>query len=162
MVTTGTFLNGLVHVGPEQRPAGRADEPPSRDLAESIKALGVRWGRLKTGTPPRLARRSIDFDESVERGVFHVERGDPEPVAFSFTATDTPTNQIVCYMLHTTERVHELVRSSIQQSPLFNGQIEGIGPRYCPSLEDKVMRFPNGNGISCFSSPKAWTSRKST
>ena len=154
VVTTGTFLNGLVHVGPEQRPAGRADEPPSRDLAESIKALGVRWGRLKTGTPPRLARRSIDFDEGVKRGVFHVEHGDPDPIAFSFTATDTPTNQIVCHLLHTTERVHELVRSSIQQSPLFNGQIEGIGPRYCPSLEDKVMRFPQRERHQLFLEPE--------
>ena len=154
VVTTGTFLNGLVHVGPEQRPSGRADEPPSRDLAESIKTLGVRWGRLKTGTPPRLARRSIDFDEGVERGLFHVEQGDPEPVAFSFTATDRPTNQIVCHMLHTTGRVHELVRSSIQQSPLFNGQIAGIGPRYCPSLEDKVMRFPERERHQLFLEPE--------
>ena len=154
VVTTGTFLNGLVHVGPEQRPSGRADEPPSRDLAESIKALGVRWGRLKTGTPPRLAKRSIDFDAGVKRGVFHVEHGDSDPIPFSFTATEAPANQIVCHMLHTTERVHELVRSSIDQSPLFNGQIEGIGPRYCPSLEDKVMRFPQRERHQLFLEPE--------
>lgn len=143
VITTGTFLNGLVHVGRDQRPAGRADEPPSRDLAESIKALGVRWGRLKTGTPPRLARKSIDFKGGVERSVFHVEHGDSEPVAFSFTATEPPSNQAVCHLLHTTDRVHELVRANIDASPLYNGQIAGIGPRYCPSLEDKVMRFPD-------------------
>jgi tRNA uridine 5-carboxymethylaminomethyl modification enzyme len=154
VVTTGTFLNGLVHVGPEQRPAGRADEPPSRDLAESIKALGVRWGRLKTGTPPRLARRSIDFNEGVKRGVFHVEHGDPDPIAFSFTAIEPPANRIACHLLHTNERVHELVRSSIHQSPLFNGQIEGIGPRYCPSLEDKVMRFPQRERHQLFLEPE--------
>lgn len=154
VVTTGTFLNGLVHVGPEQRPAGRAGEPPSRDLAESIKALGVRWGRLKTGTPPRLARRSIDFDDGVNRGVFHVEHGDPDPIAFSFAATETPANRIACHLLHTNERVHELVRSSIHQSPLFNGQIEGIGPRYCPSLEDKVMRFPQRERHQLFLEPE--------
>ena len=154
VVTTGTFLNGLVHVGTEQRPAGRADEPPTRDLAQSIKALGVRWGRLKTGTPPRLAKSSIDFDDCVKREVFHVEHGDDAPVPFSFTATHPPANQIVCHMLHTTERVHELVRSSIHQSPLFNGQIEGIGPRYCPSLEDKVMRFPQRERHQLFLEPE--------
>ncbi len=143
VITTGTFLNGLIHIGRDQRPAGRADEPPSRDLAESIKALGVKWGRLKTGTPPRLARRSIDFAAGVKSGVFHVEHGDSEPVPFSFTATQAPSNQAVCHLLHTTDRVHELVRANIEASPLYNGQIAGIGPRYCPSLEDKVMRFPD-------------------
>ncbi len=143
VITTGTFLNGLIHIGRDQRPAGRADEPPSRDLAESIKALGMKWGRLKTGTPPRLARRSIDFAAGVKSGVFHVEHGDSEPVPFSFTATQAPSNQAVCHLLHTTDRVHELVRANIEASPLYNGQIAGIGPRYCPSLEDKVMRFPD-------------------
>lgn len=143
VITTGTFLNGLIHVGRDQRPAGRADEPPSRDLAESIKGLGVRWGRLKTGTPPRLARKSIDFAAGVERGVFHVEHGDSSPVPFSFTAAQAPANQAVCHLLHTTDRVHDLVRAHINDSPLYNGQIAGIGPRYCPSLEDKVMRFPD-------------------
>lgn len=143
VITTGTFLNGLIHIGREQRPAGRADEPPSRDLAESIKGLGVRWGRLKTGTPPRLARKSIDFTGGVERGVFHVEHGDSEPLPFSFTATNPPSNQAVCHLLHTTDRVHQLVRDNIDASPLYNGQIAGVGPRYCPSLEDKVMRFPD-------------------
>ncbi len=143
VITTGTFLNGLIHIGRDQRPAGRADEPPALDLAESIKALGVKWGRLKTGTPPRLARRSIDFAAGVKSGVFHVEHGDSEPVPFSFTATQAPSNQAVCHLLHTTDRVHELVRANIEASPLYNGQIAGIGPRYCPSLEDKVMRFPD-------------------
>ncbi|MEO8680555.1 MAG: tRNA uridine-5-carboxymethylaminomethyl(34) synthesis enzyme MnmG [Vicinamibacterales bacterium] len=154
VITTGTFLNGLVHIGQEQRPSGRADEPPSRDLAESIKALGVRWGRLKTGTPPRLARKSIDFKDGVDRGVFHVELGDSEPVPFSFTADWPPTNQIECYLLHTTDRVHDLVRRNINLSPLFNGQIAGIGPRYCPSLEDKVMRFPDRERHQLFLEPE--------
>ncbi|HEX6162063.1 MAG TPA: tRNA uridine-5-carboxymethylaminomethyl(34) synthesis enzyme MnmG [Vicinamibacterales bacterium] len=154
VITTGTFLNGLIHVGRDQRPAGRADEPPSKDLAESIKALGFRWGRLKTGTPPRLAKRSIDFDEGVRRGVFHVEHGDAEPIAFSFTATHAPANTAVCYLMHTNDRVHELVRSRIGESPLYNGQIEGIGPRYCPSLEDKVMRFPDRERHQLFLEPE--------
>ena len=143
IITTGTFLNGLIHVGRDQSPAGRADEPPSLDLAESIKSLGMRWGRLKTGTPPRLARKSIDFDSGVKSGVFHVEHGDSEPVPFSFTASGPPVNTAVCHHLHTNNQVHALVRANIAASPLYNGQIAGIGPRYCPSLEDKVMRFPD-------------------
>ena len=148
IVTTGTFLNGLVHIGPEQRPSGRADEPPSRDLAESIKSIGFTWGRLKTGTPPRLHRRSIDFS------VFSVERGDDQPVPFSFQTDAIDRPQIDCYLLHTTERVHELVRANISQSPLFNGQITGIGPRYCPSLEDKVMRFAHRDRHQLFLEPE--------
>ena len=154
VITTGTFLNGLVHVGRDQRPAGRADEPPSRDLAESIKSLSVRWGRLKTGTPPRLARTSIDFEANVKTGVFHVEHGDSEPIPFSFTATSAPVNQAVCHLLHTTDRVHQLVRANIAASPLYNGQISGIGPRYCPSLEDKVMRFPERERHQLFLEPE--------
>src|SRR6476660_4623605 len=154
VITTGTFLNGLIHVGRDQKPAGRADEPPSRDLAESIKSLGFRWGRLKTGTPPRLARKSIDFQEGVNRGVFHVEHGDSAPIPFSFTANVAPRNKAVCYLMHTNEHVHQLVRSKINQSPLYNGQISGIGPRYCPSLEDKVMRFPDRERHQLFLEPE--------
>ena len=154
IITTGTFLNGLVHIGREQRPSGRAGEPPSLDLAESIKDIGFRWGRLKTGTPPRLARKSIDFEDGVKRGVFHVEHGDENPVPFSFMASQTPVNTAPCYLLHTTERVHDLVRLSIQDSPLYNGQIAGIGPRYCPSLEDKVMRFPHRERHQLFLEPE--------
>lgn len=154
VITTGTFLNGLVHVGREQRPSGRAGEPPSRDLAGSIKELGFRWGRLKTGTPPRLARKSIDFDDGVKRGVFHVEHGDDAPVPFSFMATKPPKNLAACYLLHTTDRVHDLVREHIDDSPLYNGQIAGIGPRYCPSLEDKVMRFPHRERHQLFLEPE--------
>jgi tRNA uridine 5-carboxymethylaminomethyl modification enzyme len=154
VITTGTFLNGVVHVGREQRPSGRAGEPPSRDLAESIKELGFRCGRLKTGTPPRLARKSINFDEGVARGVFHVEHGDDVPVPFSFMAVEPPKNVAACYLLHTTDRVHELVREHIGDSPLYNGQIAGIGPRYCPSLEDKVMRFPHRERHQLFLEPE--------
>jgi tRNA uridine 5-carboxymethylaminomethyl modification enzyme len=154
IITTGTFLNGLVHVGREQRPAGRSDEPPSVDLADSIKDIGFRWGRLKTGTPPRLSRKSIDFDGAVNRGVFHVEHGDEHPIPFSFMATEPPSNSMACYLLHTNDRVHELVRSKIEASPLYNGQIAGIGPRYCPSLEDKVMRFPHRERHQLFLEPE--------
>ena len=143
VITTGTFLNGLIHVGDEQRPAGRHGEPPSRELAESLQSFGFEMGRLKTGTPPRLHRDSIDFEDGVRRGVFVEEGGDAEPVPFSFTTTRPLTNQIRCWLLYTNERIRDLVRRNIARSPLFNGQIQGIGPRYCPSLEDKIMRFPD-------------------
>lgn len=148
VVTTGTFLNGLIHIGPEQRPAGRAGEPPSRDLALSLKAFGFEMGRLKTGTPPRLDRRSIDFSRFVE------QRGDDPPVPFSFLTDGIDRPQVSCHLLHTSDRVHDLVRANIGQSPLFNGQIRGIGPRYCPSLEDKVMRFPHRERHQLFLEPE--------
>ena len=148
VVTTGTFLNGLIHIGPEQRPAGRAGEPPSRELATSLKSFGFQWGRLKTGTPPRLDRRSIDFTR------FPEERGDDPPVPFSFLTDRIDRPQIACHLLHTTDRVHDLVRAHIAQSPLFNGQIRGVGPRYCPSLEDKVMRFPHRERHQIFLEPE--------
>jgi tRNA uridine 5-carboxymethylaminomethyl modification enzyme len=143
IVTTGTFLNGLIHVGPEQRPAGRLGEPPSSELAESIRGFGFEMGRLKTGTPPRLDRRSIDFDGGVARGDFVKEDGDVSPVPFSFSTVRPLENRISCWLLYTNDRVRDLVHGAIDQSPLFNGQIQGIGPRYCPSLEDKIMRFPD-------------------
>lgn len=160
VITTGTFLNGLIHIGREQRPAGRAGEPPSRELAESLKALGFQWGRLKTGTPPRLARRSIDFVGGERRGVFHVEQGDEPPTPFSFLAARPPRNQIACHLLYTTDEVHRLVREHIGESPLFNGQIAGIGPRYCPSLEDKVMRFPHRDRHQLFLEPEGLDSEE--
>ena len=148
VITTGTFLNGLVHVGRDRRPSGRADEPPSRDLADSLRSFGFRMGRLKTGTPPRLSRRSIDFSR------FAVESGDAPPVPFSFTTARIDRPQIDCHLLYTTDRVHALVRAHIAESPLFNGQITGIGPRYCPSLEDKVMRFPQRERHQIFLEPE--------
>jgi tRNA uridine 5-carboxymethylaminomethyl modification enzyme len=148
VVTTGTFLNGLVHVGREQRPAGRADEPPSCDLAESLKSFGFRWGRLKTGTPPRLSKRSIEFSRFVE------ERGDSPVTPFSFLTEAIDRPQVPCYLLHTSDRVHNLIRANIAESPLFNGQIRGIGPRYCPSLEDKIMRFPQRERHQIFLEPE--------
>ena len=154
VITTGTFLNGLIHVGPDQRPSGRHGEPPARALAESIRNLGFTMGRLKTGTPPRLHRRSIDFDGCVSQGMFAEERGDETPVPFSFETTAPIQNRASCWLLHTTDRVHTLVRDHVGQSPLFNGQIRGIGPRYCPSLEDKVMRFPDRERHQIFLEPE--------
>ena len=143
VVTTGTFLNGVVHVGDQRRAAGRVGEPPSIHLGEQLRQLGLRVGRLKTGTPPRLSRRSIDFDGNVGRGVFHVEHGDSPTVPLSFLTARSPDNTATCWRVSTSDRSHELVRKNIAASPLYNGQIAGIGPRYCPSFEDKVMRFPD-------------------
>ena len=154
VVTTGTFLNGLIHIGPEQHPAGRAGEPPSRELAESLKAVGFTWGRLKTGTPPRLDRASIDFERCVADGRFAVERGDTPPVPFSFLSAPIERAQIDCHLLHTNDRVRDLVRANIDRSPLFNGQIRGIGPRYCPSLEDKIVRFADKERHQIFLEPE--------
>jgi len=154
VVTTGTFLNGLIHVGAEKRPAGRAGEPPSRQLAESLKSLGFRWGRLKTGTPPRLHRDSIDFEGAVTRGEFTEQPGDEPAVPFSFVTDAVDRDQVPCYQLHTTPRVHELVRENVSRSPLFNGQIQGIGPRYCPSIEDKVIRFAEKERHQLFLEPE--------
>lgn len=154
VITTGTFLNGLVHMGTEQRPAGRAGEPPSHALAESLKSFEFRWGRLKTGTPPRLHRDSIDFEGCVERGLFVEERGDNPPVPFSFLTDDVESEQVPCYLLHTNENTREVVLSNVDKSPLFNGQIQGIGPRYCPSLEDKIVRFPERERHQIFLEPE--------
>jgi len=148
VVTTGTFLNGLVHIGDEQRPSGRAGEPPTRELADSLASFGFTMGRLKTGTPPRLHRGSIDFSR------FPAERGDDPIVPFSFVSPPIARPQIECHLIHTTGRVHELVRENLPRSPLYNGQIKGIGPRYCPSLEDKVMRFPDRERHQIFLEPE--------
>jgi tRNA uridine 5-carboxymethylaminomethyl modification enzyme len=154
VVTTGTFLNGLIHIGPETTSAGRYGEAASIGLAESIRGFGFRMGRLKTGTPPRLDRRSIDFDEAVRREHFHPESGDAVPVPLSFMTDRLDRPQLLCWRLHTTGRVHDIVLANIHQSPLFNGQILGIGPRYCPSLEDKVVRFPHRERHHIFLEPE--------
>jgi tRNA uridine 5-carboxymethylaminomethyl modification enzyme len=142
VVTAGTFLNGVIHVGREQVPAGRLGEPSTRQLSEALKGLGLRWGRLKTGTPPRLDRRSIDFERGIAAGHFEVQEGDDPIVPFSFSSGRIARQQVACYQLHTNGAVHELVRRNLSRSPLYNGQIAGIGPRYCPSIEDKVVKFP--------------------
>src|SRR6185369_11897594 len=120
----------------------------------SLKAVGFEWGRLKTGTPPRLDRNSIDFDRWVSDGRFTGEGGDDPPVPFSFVSGPIERAQTDCHLLHTNERVRELVRANIDRSPLFNGQIRGIGPRYCPSLEDKIVRFPDKERHQIFLEPE--------
>ena len=135
VLTTGTFLNGLIHIGEKRFTAGRNGEPASITLANCIRNLGFDWGRLKTGTPPRLDRRTIDFSG------FETQPGDPEPTPFSFRTTQPLENKICCYITHTDEKIHSIIRSNMGRSPLYSGQIKGIGPRYCPSIEDKVVKF---------------------
>jgi tRNA uridine 5-carboxymethylaminomethyl modification enzyme len=154
VVTTGTFLNGLIHIGPEILAAGRAGEEPSRELAVSLAAFGFTRGRLKTGTPPRLRTSSIDFGRAVARGEFAEAFGDVPPAPFSYMTDGIDREQVVCHQLFTTKAVHEIVRRNVDRSPLFNGQIHGVGPRYCPSLEDKVVRFPHKERHQIFLEPE--------
>jgi tRNA uridine 5-carboxymethylaminomethyl modification enzyme len=135
ILTTGTFLNGLIHIGEKRFPAGRNGEPASIALANCIRQIGFDWGRLKTGTPPRLDRRTIDFS------VFEQQLGDREPTPFSFRTSRALENKICCHITYTDRRIHEVIRSNMHRSPLYSGQIQGIGPRYCPSIEDKVVKF---------------------
>ena len=135
LITTGTFLNGLIHIGPARIPAGRAGEFASIALAANLKELGFRMGRLKTGTPPRLRAGSIDF-----AGMSRME-GDPRPRPFSWRSPAGPREQVSCFVTHTTSATHQLIKDNLHLSPLYNGSIQGISARYCPSLEDKVMRF---------------------
>ena len=148
VITTGTFLRGLMHVGDAQQKGGRSGEAAATGLSGSLQEVGLELGRLKTGTPPRLDRRSIDFDQ------FEKAPGDDPPTPFSFLTDVLDQPQVLCHALHTTDRIHCLVRSHIEKSPLYNGQIKGIGPRYCPSLEDKVMRFPERERHHVFLEPE--------
>jgi tRNA uridine 5-carboxymethylaminomethyl modification enzyme len=148
IIATGTFLNGLIHTGKRTYRAGRAGEPASTELAESLKRLGFPVGRLKTGTPPRLDGRTIDWD------AFEPQPADQRPVPFSFSTDEIPQPQITCYIGYTTEDVHQSIRSNIHESPLYSGQIKGVGPRYCPSIEDKVVKFPDKTRHQLFLEPE--------
>src|SRR6476646_4755307 len=139
IVTTGTFLNGLIHCGEQTYPAGRSGEPPSQLLGESLKLLGLRGCRLKTGTPPRLDGRSIDWSR------FESQPGDAEPTPFSFRTKKVAHHdkQVPCYIAYTTAETHRIIAQNVHRSPMYSGQIQSIGPRYCPSIEDKIVKFPD-------------------
>jgi tRNA uridine 5-carboxymethylaminomethyl modification enzyme len=137
IVTTGTFLNGLIHCGENKYPAGRSGEPPSVMLGEALRRLGFEIGRLKTGTPPRLDARTIDFSR------FQVQAGDPIPTPFSFRTKAITQAQTVCWIGYTNAETHRIIRENVYRAPLYSGQIKGIGPRYCPSIEDKIVKFPD-------------------
>jgi len=137
ILTPGTFLNGLIHIGLTSYPAGRANEPPSVDLAEQLKKLGLKVLRLKTGTPMRLDRDTIEWDR------FSPQAGDKEPVPFSYRTRDKLENKVLCHLGYTNADTHAVIRRNLDKSPLYGGKIKGIGPRYCPSIEDKVVKFPH-------------------
>ena len=139
VITTGTFLNGLIHCGEQQYPAGRSGEPPSQLLGESLRRLGFRVVRLKTGTPPRLDGRTIDWSR------FTVQPGDEDPTPFSFRTKRVAHHdtQVPCYIAFTTDETHRVIRENVNRSPMYSGQIKSIGPRYCPSIEDKIVKFPD-------------------
>jgi tRNA uridine 5-carboxymethylaminomethyl modification enzyme len=148
VIATGTFLNGLIHTGRRTLSAGRAGEPASTELAENLKELGFPVGRLKTGTPPRLDGRTIDWD------AFQPQLPDNDPVPFSFSTESIEQPQISCHLGYTNESVHSLIRKNINESPLYSGQIKGVGPRYCPSIEDKVVKFPQKDRHQLFLEPE--------
>ena len=137
VVTTGTFLKGVAHVGETQYSCGRNGEAPSNLLADQLRKLGLAWTRLKTGTPPRLDGRTVDWKK------FEVQHGDAVPTPFSFLTDSIVRQQIQCHIAYTNEKTHAVLQAAIPRSPLYSGQIEGVGPRYCPSIEDKIVKFPD-------------------
>ena len=147
VLAPGTFMNGLIHIGLEHFPAGRMGDPPSIGLSESLKRLEFRMGRLKTGTTPRLDRNTIDFSQLTP------QYGDEPPIPFSFSTEKVDVKQVPCYMTYTNSTTHEIIRSGLDRSPLYCGIIKGIGPRYCPSIEDKVVRFADKKRHQIFLEP---------
>ncbi len=148
IITTGTFLNGLAHVGDTRYACGRNGEAPSNTLADQFRSMGLQWTRLKTGTPPRLDGRTIEWAQ------FEEQHGDFNPTPFSFLTEKIDREQICCHLGYTTAETHRILRASIERSPLYSGQIEGIGPRYCPSIEDKVVKFPDKERHQIFLEPE--------
>ena len=148
IITTGTFLNGLIHVGFNKLEAGRVGELSAKDLSSSLRELGLNLGRLKTGTCPRIDAKTINFE------ILEKQDGDAKPVAFSFRTKNFSPTQLPCYIAYTNETTHDIIRSNFDKAPLFTGQIEGIGPRYCPSIEDKINRFGDRDRHHLFIEPQ--------
>ena len=148
VVTTGTFLRGLIHIGAEQFPGGRIDEPASNELSDSLLRLGLELGRLKTGTPPRLDAATVDMNK------LEIQHGDEEPVPFSFMTERIEQQQIPCWITYTNEKIHKLLRDNLNRAPLYTGQIKSVGPRYCPSIEVKIMRFADKKRHQVFFEPE--------
>jgi tRNA uridine 5-carboxymethylaminomethyl modification enzyme len=150
IITTGTFLNGLIHCGEQQYPAGRSGEPAAVLLGEALKKLGLRGCRLKTGTPPRLDGRTIDWSK------FQIQPGDSDPTPFSFRTKRVAhhDSQVPCYIAWTTPETHRIIRGNVHRSPMYSGQIQSIGPRYCPSIEDKIVKFPDKTTHQLFLEPE--------
>lgn len=148
ILTTGTFLNGLIHVGENKLQAGRVGELASVKLGDNLQTLGLKMGRLKTGTCPRVDAKSIDFS------VLEIQNGDANPKAFSFRSRKFSPKQLPCYIAHTNTVTHEIIKNNFYRAPLFTGQIEGVGPRYCPSIEDKINRFSDKESHHLFIEPQ--------
>jgi tRNA uridine 5-carboxymethylaminomethyl modification enzyme len=148
VLTTGTFLNGLIHIGDKKIPAGRAGDPPALGLSQQLADAGLQLGRLKTGTPARLDGKTIAWNELEE------QQGDDPPVPFSFLNSQITTRQVSCFITHTTQKTHDIIAANISRSPLYSGQIEGTGPRYCPSIEDKIHRFASKESHQIFLEPE--------
>src|SRR5439155_1112077 len=148
VLTTGTFLNGLIHIGDEKIPAGRVGEKPSLGLSQTLDRHGFALGRLKTGTPPRLDGRTIDW------AGLDIQPGDDPPPPFSFITERIETPQVVCRITATTPATHALIRANLHRSPMYSGEITGVGPRYCPSIEDKVVRFAERERHQIFLEPE--------
>ncbi|NNL18022.1 MAG: tRNA uridine-5-carboxymethylaminomethyl(34) synthesis enzyme MnmG, partial [Boseongicola sp.] len=152
VLTTGTFLRGIIHIGNETHPGGRIGDKPSVQLAERIDSFGLPLGRLKTGTPPRLRSSTINWD------ILEDQPGDDTPTLFSFLSTEVSASQVSCGITHTNERTHEIIRENLSKSAMYGGQIDGVGPRYCPSIEDKVVRFADKDSHQIFLEPESLTS----
>ncbi|MCB0381721.1 MAG: FAD-dependent oxidoreductase, partial [Flavobacteriales bacterium] len=150
ILTNGTFLNGLIHIGEKQFGGGRAGDRPSVGLTEQLVALGFESGRMKTGTPPRVDGRSLDYTKMEE------QPGDEKPAKFSFSDTKALTKQRSCHITYTNDDVHDILRTGFEKSPMFQGRIQGLGPRYCPSIEDKIVRFSERNRHQLFIEPEGW------
>lgn len=150
VLTNGTFLNGLIHVGDKQLGGGRMGEPRAFGITEQLVSLGFEAGRMKTGTPPRVDGRSLDYSKMEE------QKGDEKPQKFSYTDTPKLTKQLSCHIVYTNETVHDILREGFDRSPMFNGTIQSLGPRYCPSIEDKINRFAERTRHQLFVEPEGW------
>jgi tRNA uridine 5-carboxymethylaminomethyl modification enzyme len=150
VLTNGTFLNGIIHIGEKQFGGGRAGEKSATGITEQLINLGFEAGRMKTGTPPRIDGRSLDYSK------MEVQPGDENPGRFSFTDTPLPEKQLCCYITYTSEEVHDTLKEGFDRSPMFNGRIQGLGPRYCPSIEDKINRFADKERHQLFVEPEGW------
>lgn len=150
ILTNGTFLNGLIHIGDKQFGGGRAGERAAKGITEQLVSLGFESGRMKTGTPPRIDGRSLDYSKMEEQA------GDETPGRFSYTDTQLPDRQLSCHITYTSSKVHDILKTGFDRSPMFNGRIRGLGPRYCPSIEDKIDRFSDRDRHQLFVEPEGW------
>ncbi|MFZ1515116.1 MAG: tRNA uridine-5-carboxymethylaminomethyl(34) synthesis enzyme MnmG [Saprospiraceae bacterium] len=150
VLTNGTFLNGIIHIGEKQFGGGRAGESAAKGITEQLVSLGFEAGRMKTGTPPRLDGRSLDYNK------MEIQEGDEIPGKFSYTDTAIPEKQLCCHITYTNQEVHDILRTGFDQSPMFAGRIKGLGPRYCPSIEDKIDRFADRDRHQLFVEPEGW------